>query len=358
MKKVFFTIMISFIAILLFTLNCYAADETGKDTTEWTDFSNAKAEVSKNADGYGTGWSYSLKITGIKLNESSRYHVYIKSGNEQLDVKKDDFCVVSNDGSVSLVNASLKRAYELNKDVYCYIVEAKGLEESEPHKIKLPRLNQHTLGNRIKAYFFTDRTNIELYEDSAVNNTRKVKVKIGNITDKNILLSIKNGEKNSLQKLLDYAKSAKSIYTGTITLGNSEAITSKFNLINDEYYYVYMEMDDEGGKYYPVEDVSLYQALVNNEIKLNCLYDYLSNEFKWNIENGTTTVTPTDTTKTPTSSTDNNKTSTTTKTDDKTMASGKLPQTGIGIGLILLIIVSVSGLIFAYFKYDRLKGIK
>lgn len=352
MKKFFLTVVVGVIAIMMFSLNSYAVDETGGDTTQWTDLSKAKAEVSQKPNGFGTGWEYSLKITGITFNENSRYHVYIKSGDGEVDIKKDQFDILSNNGDVALADVSLQRAYELNKDVYCYIVEEKGIETGNPHKIKLPRLNQHSLGNRMKAYFFANRTNTDMYEAGASNNPRKVKVKIGNITDKDILLSIKNGEANCLQKLLDYSKSAKAIYTETISLGNSDSITSKLNLTDGAYYYVYMEMDDEGGKYYPVEDVSLYQALVDKDIGKN-LFDYLSNEFKWNIENGTpSTPTPNTDTKNPTSGTNNP-----TKTPDKTLASGKIPKAGLGFGLITLIIITVGGLIFAYYKCNRLKGI-
>lgn len=346
--------MISFIAIILFTLNSYAADET----IQWTDFSKAKVEVTqKESNGF---WTYYTKITGIEQNKNSEYRVFIKSGNEEPNVKTDEpailSAVIKNE---DVLTTSLRKAYELNKDVYCYIIEKQGDKYGTPYKTKLPRLKQHNLGSRINGSFFSDKTSTFFYEGS-INNVRNIKVKIGTIKDNNVLLSVKNGETNCLQKLLDYSKSANSIYTGTIPLGESKSITSNLKLTNGEYYYVYMTMEDENGKYYPVEDVSLYQALVDNTVGNN-LFDYLSNEFKWNIETGTgatTPNTPSGTTQTPSTNNDKTPSTTTKKDDDKTMASGKLPQTGIGIGLILLIIVSVSGLIFAYFKYDRLKGIK
>lgn len=352
MKKVFFTIIVSFIAIILFTLNCYAAD-----TTQWTDLSKAKVEVTQKDDnGY---WRYYTKITGIEQNKESEYMVFIKSGNEEPNINTDEYtflsAIIKNEDTLT---TNLRKAYELNKDVYCYIIEKKENKYGTPYEIKLPRLKQHNLGSRINAFFLSNKTSMFFYEGNSTDNGRNIKVKIGTIEDNNILLSIKNGETNCLQKLLDYSKSANSIYTGTVPLGESKSITSNLKLTNGSYYYVYMTMQDDSGKYYPVEDVSLYQALVDNSIGNN-LFDYLSSEFKWNIENTTTPETPSDTTQTPNPSTDNNKTpTTTTKTDDKTMASGKIPQTGIGIGLISLIIISVCGLIFAYFKYDKLKGIK
>ena len=58
--------------------------------------------------------------------------------------------------------------------------------------------------------------------------------------------------------------------------------------------------------------------------------------------------------------TDNNKPSnnndSTNKKDDTT-ATGKLPQTGVGIGLISIIVILLGGSVFAYFKYRNLRGI-
>ena len=94
-----------------------------------------------------------------------------------------------------------------------------------------------------------------------------------------------------------------------------------------------MVLDDENGKYFPVEDVSLYQALVyeenNGEINKN-LFDYLDKNFKWNLGDDDTTI-------------------------DNTTATGKLPQTGASIVIYVAItLVIVAGVIFAvkYKKYN------
>ena len=42
---------------------------------------------------------------------------------------------------------------------------------------------------------------------------------------------------------------------------------------------------------------------------------------------------------------------------DTTTATGKLPQTGIGIGLISTIVTLICGSMFTYKKYSKLKGI-
>lgn len=358
MKKFFVTTIVVFIAIILFSLNSYAtsdtAEKTDEDEIKWTDFSNIKVEFSQKEE--AKEWNYYMKVTGITLNEKSIYRVFIKSEDEELNLTKDvEDLTISDVGKEIPVNV-LNEKYALNKDFYCYIVE-QNVKYGTPYKTKIPRFSQHSLGSRLIGYFNSTDSNIFTNEDiycnydDAVNKNRKVKLKIGTVTDKNILLSIKNGEANCLQKLLDYAKSANSIYTGTISL-KDKSITSNMNLVDDSYYYVYMILDDENGKYYPVEDVSLYQALVGGNAVGKNLYDYLDDNFKWSIENETPTKPTNKPNPTTPVTTPNN-----TKTPDTTVAAGKLPKTGIGIGLISLIIIAISGLIFAYFKYDKLKGI-
>ncbi len=347
MKRFFLKIVVGVIAIILFSLNSYAADETGGDTTQWTDLTKSKVDVIQK-DNVGR-WDYYIKVTGITLNEKSTYKIYIKSGDVQPDPSKDkEDQLLINVGSEIKLHA-LNEAYRFNKDVYCFIIEQnKNGQYGTPYKTKLERCPQHNLGSRIKSNFSSQYTAIYCYDDNATATTnRKVKVKIGNITDKSILLSIKNGEAKALERLLDYAKSASSIYTETISLGESKSITSGLNITNGSYYYVYMIMEDENGKYYPIEDVSLYQALIGDTIGKN-LYDYLDNLFEWNLED-----TPSNTQKPTTDTTTPN----TTKTPDTTLATGKIPKAGLGFGLIILIILTIGGLIFAYYKNNRLKGI-
>lgn len=47
----------------------------------------------------------------------------------------------------------------------------------------------------------------------------------------------------------------------------------------------------------------------------------------------------------------------TSKKEDNTTATGKLPQTGLTMGMTLVMVVVIAGGIFAYFKYNKLRGI-
>lgn len=296
------------------------------DGIVWTDPSNIKFTVTED---------FYLKVTGLK--EDGKYYGFISNGKIAPTVPDTGWIENENLPVTNKPGFSISKYLEKSGDIYVWIYETQIVNNVrqnkciiEAQKIERPALKE--IGTRMKCYFLNEETSTQLFEAYSYENARKINVKIGKVTDKSILRAIKNGETDCLQKLLDYAKNADSIYTGTVPLGRSESITNKLNLVNDEYYYVYMVLDDENGKYFPVEDVSLYQALTyekDGKTSKN-LFDYLNDNFKWNLGNDDTTI-------------------------DNTTATGKLPQTGASIVIYVAItLVIVAGVIFAikYKKYN------
>ncbi len=296
------------------------------DGIVWTDPSNIKFTVTED---------FYLKVTGLK--EDGKYYGFISNGKIAPTVPDTGWIKNENLPVTNKPGFSISKYLEKSGDIYVWIYETQIVNNVrqnkciiEAQKIERPALKK--IGTRMKCYFLNEETSTHLFEAYSYENARKINVKIGKVTDKSILRAIKNGETDCLQKLLDYAKNADSIYTGTVPLGRSESITNKLNLVNDEYYYVYMVLDDENGKYFPVEDVSLYQALTyekDGKTSKN-LFDYLNDNFKWNLGNDDTTI-------------------------DNTTATGKLPQTGASIVIYVAItLVIVAGVIFAikYKKYN------
>lgn len=296
------------------------------DGIVWTDPSNIKFTVTED---------FYLKVTGLK--EDGKYYGFISNGKIAPTVPDTGWIENENLPVTNKPGFSISKYLEKSGDIYVWIYETQIVNNVrqnkciiEAQKIERPALKK--IGTRMKCYFLNEETSTHLFEAYSYENARKINVKIGKVTDKSILRAIKNGETDCLQKLLDYAKNADSIYTGTVPLGKSESITNKLNLVNDEYYYVYMVLDDENGKYFPVEDVSLYQALTyekDGKTSKN-LFDYLNDNFKWNLGNDDTTI-------------------------DNTTATGKLPQTGASIVIYVAItLVIVAGVIFAikYKKYN------
>ena len=296
------------------------------DGIVWTDPSNIKFTVTED---------FYLKVTGLK--EDGKYYGFISNGKIAPTVPDTGWIENENLPVTNKPGFSISKYLEKSGDIYVWIYETQIVNNVrqnkciiEAQKIERPALKK--IGTRMKCYFLNEETSTHLFEAYNYENARKINVKIGKVTDKSILRAIKNGETDCLQKLLDYAKNADSIYTGTVPLGRSESITNKLNLVNDEYYYVYMVLDDENGKYFPVEDVSLYQALTYEKDgkTSNNLFDYLNDNFKWNLGNDDTTI-------------------------DNTTATGKLPQTGASIVIYVAItLVIVAGVIFAikYKKYN------
>lgn len=313
------------------------------DKLTWADTS--KLEIKITRDEYNNSYGY-LNITGLDLERE--YYIYVSNGKVKPTVPETGWIENANfyhNGYENKMNYNINKYLEKNGDIYVWIYESQSTEGKRVNKCivegeKVARPSQNKLGYRMNCYFFDDTTDTFLWEpyDYGVSN-RNIKLKIGKVTDTSILRSIKNGETDCLSKLLTYAKSADSIYTGSVPLGNSATITNNINIVDDEYYYVYMVLDDENGKYYPVEDVSLYQGLVSESAGKN-LFDYLDDNFKWNLSDEDTVTEPD---KTPT-----------TPKDDSTIAPGKLPQTGVSTFIIIsTIVISICITVVIAAKYKK-----
>lgn len=92
---------------------------------------------------------------------------------------------------------------------------------------------------------------------------------------------------------------------------------------------MYVEFDDENGKYYPIEGVTLAQAWFSSSSEDWDLFAYTKGDFQWDG------LAPT----------------------DPTTATGELPQTGVSIGITLAIAIVLIGGTVAYIKYKKLKNI-
>lgn len=275
---------------------------------KWTDFSSAR--ITLKSEKYGElSAKYFVIVKGVNLLGKSeefhdRYQMFVttdKNYTPELEkeegYKINDWIGVNSNKAPSLYDTSKELGIYITPEIYqqagekLYVWIREKQYNSNNSKfeykyqmkaVEINRVPQWPLGTRISGFFTYEETSLILYDYYEAGN-KTIKYKIGKITDKSILRSIKNGESGCLSELMKYAKNASNGYSGTAKTGQTDEIVSKLNLSNDEYYYVYMELDTENGKYYHIEDVSLYQAKYLSGINKWYLYNYLDQEFVWNL---------------------------------------------------------------------------
>ena len=382
-KEKFLTMFIT-ISMLTSIILPITVKATGETNTQWTDLNNAKIEivatstVKNQSIEDATSIEYKAKISNVKLNANNTYLVYLH--HKDTEITKDKVLYHSHatiePGKTEATINSVWIDYFLqqNKDIYVSIVERKGTSvESKDSKLVLmskkierPELLPK-LGNRFHIFFNNQSTNTFFWapnvnEKNGGEIDRTLKIKIGQVADTNILKMIKENKSKGLEQLLNYAKKIKNYnYTGNIeyqhskNAGITESLTSKMNLIDGAYYFAYIELDDEKGIYYPVEDIALYRANGTKD-----LIRFSDKSFTWNIQDDNKA-------EENDKKEDNNKqekpndkvTNTIDNTiKDDTQATGKIPQTGEKIAYIgiLALLIAASGI--GYVKYRQNQDIK
>lgn len=326
-------------------------------TTKWTDLN--KAEIKINVES-STRDDFSILFENVKLNSDNSYYVHISHNPEEKITLKDSSDIYNNmhdkgtktwQTTLNTINnkvnsnENIRNLFAEAGDIYITVCEID--RKTDVPKIvlqskKIDRLELLPLTQRITAFFFDDYTSTLCWEMHG-ENERKVNYKIGKVTDLGLLKKLKNGEKSAFSELLEYSKKAESIANGSIKLGDKEkSIINNMKLVDDAYYYVYLELDTENGKYYPIEDVSLYQALVSEEGKNIQLTSVKDKEFKWNLDDEKTNP---------------NKESNDKKKDD-TIAKDKLPNTGINVIIAILTVSILTIMLVSLKKCKSYKDIK
>ncbi len=275
MKKILSTLII-ILLLLGISQIAYADNEI-----QWTDFSNAKIEFKKHENLN----IYDLNLSNVNLKSDNYYYYAIQNSSEIVDVNDNTKWSFFDKDKMSSSDSNITLKLQLNGDIYVSFKETTNGQSKvvlQSKKVKRPDLEN--IGQRINFSFSEVITGINwnTYNDGSNKNNRKVNIKVGSVNDNTILQNIKNGKSNSLENLLNYAKQQTSyVYTKIISANDSKSIVSEMNLKDKQYYFVYAVFDDENGKYYPIEDVSLYQASVGSTGKM--LYNYLDSNFTWNI---------------------------------------------------------------------------
>lgn len=380
------------ISMLLIAILPTTVQATEVEEEKWTDFSNAKIEIigepTKNVNiEDATTINYKVKISNVTLNPEHIYSIYFHEKDSEnksgLAIKSSAQATLhegESEGSIKLASAFLQK----KADIYVTIAEGT-IDSINPQVVLTNKKIDHPellpkLGNRFRIYFNSINTQTFFFAPNDNKSDRTLKIKIGKVTDTEILKSIKANKSQGFIKLLGYAKKAKDYnYVGTIkytakTLSGSNVPTVEMNLTNGAYYFAYIELDDENGLYYPVEDIALYRAKGTKD-----LVRYSDKEFVWEIAEETKKPTeetpkPEDNKEEPKPQPEQPKTDETEKKEentivdtntvkkeekqnDPTTAKGSLPQTGEKAILLLVIVVAVLAGI-GYVKYRKYQDIK
>ena len=351
------------------------------ENKEPTDFSNAKFEIIYD----GTGKDQTLKVTNVTPKDTYDYaYGYIITPNKtkpelkftehgELDSSEmgDSLEHFSVNADENYLFSSFEKYTELNQDLYIWVVEEIhipgyyneegsytsysvrfAVEGKKLERPALPPLNLIIKSSHIGEWKSSDNTAEDAY--TFINfyfptdtEQRKFTLKIGKVTDNSILNKIKNEDYSGIQDLLQYAKTHEAIYTENLTTtyegyfrSDKALFDGKKLLTDDAYYYMYVQFDDENGKYFPVEGVTLGQAYISSASEHWFLTAYTESDFNW--DGLTSTYTPSD----------NKPTSAQTK-PDPTVAPTSIPQTGQNV-IVVIAIASVVGL--GVYTYRRLKN--
>ena len=320
-----------------------SSEESDDADGDWTDFTKAKFELKKD----GTA-GVMVQISGVTPKENSKYYLVITSNNSKPNVTSEDstekiMLEYNSDNKILKTSDRNKiaRYVELNQELYASIIEVQNYK-NEKIVIYGKKLERYAEPKYSDAFYLTHMTSdsdqiITTFTSSGVEN-RKMQIKIGKITDKSILQKIKNQDSSGFEDLLSFAKKNNGIYNETLSSDegsslieyNANSYTKRpainvKGLQDKEYYFLYVKVDDENGKYITQEAVTLSRADVYTDAWY--LFFYGTSDFKW-ADFGDVNID---------------------KAEDNTTAPGKIPQTGLHIAIIALIGVGT----FSYIQYRK-----
>lgn len=366
LKLFFITIGIALIIGILgsLKLNYVYAEEVS------VDFSSANFNITENYP------DVEFTITGIKnANPSYSYYFKITGSTEEPTTNYSTTDEIENDGWTDLTiddsgNTTMRlieSSVELNQDLYLWVLEFNNTAEEKVEfvlkakKIERPKMPKYAEVFNSYTNVTSKGTILSFNIPWAAKTIRKFDIKIGKVTDNEILQSIKNGESNAFERLTTYAKSTNSIYqeklstsdtsvSGRNDYDSSNGVDKRIELSNVEdgaYYYLYVNFDDESGKYYPIEGITLCKA----EVPVQDWYMFFlgNDDFTW--DDFSQAPVPTGNTTTPEES------PTTPKQDQTTTTKSKLPKTGEGLFIITAFVIIVVMALWLHSKNKKYDGI-
>ena len=320
--------------------NTNTENQQNETETEYqNDSSSLKLEFNTKFKSYTV---FDVYVSNLSMNNNNYYYMYIsKNKNENPTIFDSSWSSIVSDGKgdyyAHFSGDNARNILEVTGKNYIYIIEKSKDGNTtnvvvKANEMEYPSLP--TLGQRLDIWLY-DSKKTEISNTINFNPDRKIIYKIGKITSNDILKSFKNDSSNAaFNNLLKYAKNAKYLKTGTITTsGENYNLVKDLKLDNQGYYFVYMSVDNENGKYNELEDVAIYQAsTISGE---NILTHFAFSSINIDERNS----------------------SNTTNKDYTTAKSSKLPYTGENtiIGISIITVLGILG--WLYHKNKFYKGI-
>lgn len=291
-------------------------------------------------------------------SESNHTYRYAITNNATSTPSASDSISALSKSDNNFITNGLGKYIALNQDLYLWVWESDYKNEElvvKGVKIEKPELPKYTNAFTDSCHLVHNSTIITF--NFPIGNTkdqsRKINVKVGKISDNKLLQKLYKENEAGFSDLLNYAKTSDSLYNNTITSNHfSGYFTPDESLPNfdsskledDAYYFLYVELDDENGKYIPAEAVTFAQASLYNDTGAWYLFFYGSSDFQWsNMDIGTETDDKKDEQK---------------PNNDNTVSNKIIPATGekavIGI-IALLLIITVATRFKLKNKYNGIK---
>ena len=368
--KILISIVIVFIMLFSYAGVVKAADD---EETFKNIFDGATFELKYNE------YNSVIEATNINWNESNEEYYksinYISFVSNQNDLTIEYLKEHYNDGKIiNQLDKSSKKVMIDARGTYTDIVEKTGKlylyitykvhTNDEPKlvvkacELERPSLPKYT--NIFPSWMMAtyDATQVGLMVPHSTNNERKLQVKIGKISDDNLLKSLKENPEKNWDSLMSYAKKTSGLYDEVQKINQymikwvtDQEIMSIDKIEHEAYYFLYLKADGENGKYIENEGVTIAQANVFKEENTWYMFFYGDGKFAWKDFGGGDTpvsnvivvndingdMSPAD--KTP---------------SDNSTADKPIPQTGEHTSVVMIALVSLLGI--GYVSYRRFKN--
>ena len=258
-----------------------SSDSTPGDNDDQGGSSEGQGTANFSNATYSYNDSFELAICNVNKSENPLY--YIIDNNASTEYSESAKALSFRDGSYyadlnnvfgdAIMKAQdayihvFERSYNSSYNVQYTKIADKNLPK--PDLSALNKFSDRTDATSIGSQFIIYGLPVHLNGTADGVNPRKIHFKIGQITDSSILTAIKNGDSTGFSKLLTYAKTASNPIIDKTENSNffrgyttNEALASGSSFSDGAYYYLYLEVDTEDGKYIPIESITISQAHV------------------------------------------------------------------------------------------------